>query len=92
MEAIMKRIGLPVNEQKTRLVKVPEESLDFLGYTIGCFHGRDGSRTSALVHHGKAIRRLLEVIHEQTSSQWNASSPELRVEALNQKLRAWPVF
>jgi group II intron reverse transcriptase/maturase len=89
MEAIMKRIGLTVNEQKTRLVKVPEESLDFLGYTIGCFHGRDGKPYIGTRPSRKAIRRLLEVIHEQTSSQWNASSPELRVEALNQKLRGW---
>jgi group II intron reverse transcriptase/maturase len=42
MTQIMKKIGLTVNEQKTRLACVPEEEINFLGYTIGRFHGRDG--------------------------------------------------
>jgi hypothetical protein len=39
---LMIRLGLTVNERKTRLAKLPEEHVDFLGYTIGQFYGRDG--------------------------------------------------
>jgi len=40
MARVMGKIGLTVNEQKTKVVK-PGESFDFLGYTIGRFYGRD---------------------------------------------------
>jgi hypothetical protein len=42
MRGLMDRLGLTVNEKKTRLVKLPDERFDFLGYTVGQFYGRDG--------------------------------------------------
>lgn len=39
---LLNRIGLTVNEQKTRLVKVPEENFNFLGYTLGRFYRKAG--------------------------------------------------
>ena len=38
MRGMMSRLKLTVNEAKTRLCRVPEESFDFLGYTIGRCH------------------------------------------------------
>ena len=40
--SLMTKLGLTVNEKKTRLVKLPEERFDFLGYTVGRFYGRGG--------------------------------------------------
>jgi len=42
MRLLMSQLGLTVNEQKTRLVKLPDEHFDFLGYTVGQFHGKNG--------------------------------------------------
>ena len=42
MQSLMTRLGLEVNTAKTHIVRLPEESFDFLGYTIGGFHGKDG--------------------------------------------------
>ena len=39
----MSKLKLTVNETKTRLCHVPEETFDFLGYTIGrCYSPRTG--------------------------------------------------
>ena len=38
MRLMMSRLKLTVNETKTRLCRLPEESFDFLGYTIGLCH------------------------------------------------------
>ena len=35
MREIMGRLKLTVNEEKTRICKVPEGEFDFLGYTFG---------------------------------------------------------
>ncbi len=35
MRAIMQRVGLTINETKTRMCRIPGERFDFLGNTIG---------------------------------------------------------
>src|SRR3954452_4243227 len=43
MRTMMSKLRLTVNETKTRLCRVPEETFDFLGYTIGrCYSARTG--------------------------------------------------
>jgi hypothetical protein len=34
MRQLMTRLGLTVNETKTRLARLPEEHFDFLGYSV----------------------------------------------------------
>ena len=47
VEALMKRLKLAMNVEKTRCCRVPEESMTFLGYRIGCNY-RPG--TGAALH------------------------------------------
>ena len=35
MRSIMRKLKLTVNEEKTHICRVPDESFDFLGYTFG---------------------------------------------------------
>lgn len=43
MRRLMERLKLPLNEAKTQLLRIPDESVDFLGYTIGrCYSPRTG--------------------------------------------------
>ena len=43
MRDLMKRLKLTLNERKTRVSLLPEESFDFLGYTIGrCYSWKTG--------------------------------------------------
>ena len=43
MRQLTTRLGLTVNETKTRLARLPEENFDFLGYSIGRSYGKDGT-------------------------------------------------
>lgn len=89
MRQIMSRLGLTVNEKKTRLVKLPNEHFDFLGYTIGEFHGKDGRPYWGTRPSKKSIKRIKQGIHDATSSRWNATTVESRVAEINPMLRGW---
>ena len=48
MRGMMSKLKLTVNETKTRMCRLPDESFDFLGYTLGRNYDRRTSRGSAL--------------------------------------------
>lgn len=89
MKRIMGKIGLMVNEEKTQLASIPEDRFDFLGYTFGRHYGKGGMSFIGTKPSSKAVSKLKRSIHDTTTSQWNASSPEDRVAAINRKLRGW---
>lgn len=87
---LLTAMGLEVNEEKTRLIRLPEGSFDFLGYTFGQYHARStrrwylGTRPSK-----KAVKRVRRRIHDETSVRWNLTSVEERVQEINTILRGW---
>jgi RNA-directed DNA polymerase len=89
MRRLMERLGLTVNDRKTRLACVPEESCDFLGFTIGRFYGRHGKAFIGTEPSRKSLKRIIERIHDETTSRWNMDSAEKRVTELNALLRGW---
>ena len=89
MRRLMERLGLTVNDRKTRLARVPEESFDFLGYTVGRFYGYGGRAFIGTEPSQKSLRRIIERIHDETTPRWNLETVEQRVAALNALLRGW---
>lgn len=89
MQALMARLGLEVNTTKTRIARLPEESFNFLGYTVGGFYGKDGRRYIGTCPSRKAVRALLKRIHERTSSRWYADHPRNTVDRISSLLRGW---
>jgi RNA-directed DNA polymerase len=89
---LMTRLGLTVNEAKTRLANIPEESFDFLGYTVGRFYGKDGVPYIGTRPSRKAVRRLLQRINDATTPHKHAESPEQRVAAISRLLRGWAEY
>jgi RNA-directed DNA polymerase len=89
MRQLMGRLGLTVNDRKTRIALLPQESFDFLGYTIGRIYGRAGRAFIGTRPSRKSLRRILKKVHAATAPQWSADTTGNRVAALNALLRGW---
>jgi len=87
---MMRRLKLTVNERKTRVCRIPEESVDFLGYTLGRCHSPRTGRASLGTRPSKPrVQRLCAEISEMTSRRWHGRNVLDLVRELNQKLRGW---
>jgi RNA-directed DNA polymerase len=89
MAKLVTRLGLEVNATKTRIVRLPEEQFDFLGYTVGRFYGKDGRPYFGTRPSRKAVKSLLRRIHERTARQWYLDEPANTVVRINSMLRGW---
>jgi len=90
MRQIMSKLKLTVNEQKTRQCRVPDETFDFLGYTIGrCYSPQTGRAYIGTRPSPKKVARLCREISEITDRRWTLKDAEDRVALLNRKLVGW---
>ena len=90
MREIMGKLKLTVNEEKTRICKVPEGEFDFLGYTFGRrYSPKTGKARIALWPSKKSIRRMVEEIHELTDLKTGWQETTELVGKLNRTLRGW---
>jgi group II intron reverse transcriptase/maturase len=90
MRGMMSTLRLTVNETKTRLCRLPEETFDFLGYTIGlCWSPRTGKSYIGTKPSAKKINRIKREISDQTSRRWLWTDVDDRVKRLNRILLGW---
>jgi group II intron reverse transcriptase/maturase len=90
LQEVVKKLGLKVNEEKTRICRVPQESFDFLGYTFGrCYSRKAGRAYLGTKPSKKSIKRICDAIHADTGRHTMAQSAEKLVETLNSKLTGW---
>jgi group II intron reverse transcriptase/maturase len=90
MRGMMFKLRLTVNETKTRRCRVPEETFDFLGYTIGqCYSPQTGRSFIGTRPSAKKIARLRDEIRELTDRRWVWMAVEDRVARLNRLLLGW---
>jgi group II intron reverse transcriptase/maturase len=90
MRDMMQRLKLTVNETKTRTCRLPDDTFDFLGYTIGrCYSPKTGRSYIGTRPSQKRIQRICAQISEMTSRRHVQLSHERQVARLNRTLVGW---
>jgi RNA-directed DNA polymerase len=90
MRELMGKLKLTVNEEKTRVCKVPEGEFDFLGYTFGRMYKRTTGKAYLGVRPSKkSIRRMVAKVHALTAVSGTWQETTQLVKLLNSTLRGW---
>jgi hypothetical protein len=90
LRAIVEQLRLRLNEEKTHIRRLPEESVDFLGYTIGrCYRPKTGSAYLGTRPSRKSQQRVCRTISELTSGRGSPMEAEKLVERLNRLRVGW---
>ena len=90
MRGMMSKLKLTVNETKTRLCRLPGDTFDFLGYTLGRnYDRRTGASYVGPRPSRKKINRLCGEISALTERKTTWLEVEKQIGRINRKLRGW---
>ena len=90
MTGLMSRLKLAVNEAKTHVCQLPQETFDFLGYTFGrCHSPRTGRSYIGTKPAKKRILRLCAAIGQATDRRGTSRGTAQVVMQLNRMMSGW---
>jgi RNA-directed DNA polymerase len=84
-------LGLELNREKTRIVDVQKQSLDFLGYTFCHVNSRwyPGTKVLSMRPSAKAIQRQKDALRELTGARMRMTPVTKLIGKINRQLRGW---
>jgi RNA-directed DNA polymerase len=89
-ESILTRLGLVLNETKTRICHVQDEPFDFLGYSFGVqYLFGSGRPYLAAYPSDKSVRRIKAKLRRMIGSHMSWQSEEKLVGDVNRVVRGW---
>ncbi len=90
VEALMKRLKLAMNVEKTRCCRAPEESMTFLGYRIGCnYRPETGAAYIGTRPSREIVQSICRRVSELTVPRYLLLPPGVVVGRLNRLLTGW---
>jgi len=90
MRSMMSELKLTVNEAKTRLCRVPEDTFNFLGYSFGrCYSPRTGRAYTGTYPSKKKVQAVCRSLSELTSRSWVWLDIPEQIKRLNNVIRGW---
>ena len=90
MREMMSKLKLTVNETKTHVCRMPQETFDFLGYTFGRLYSpRTGGAYIGAKPSHKRVMRLCVEIGQMTRHQTTGQETSQVVTRLNRTLTGW---
>ena len=89
VRSMMGQLKLTINDEKTHLRRLPEESFDFLGYTFGRCYSAQGVRYLGQRPSRKKIQAICRVISEWTELRWCWLDVAEQVRRLNRLMVGW---
>lgn len=90
-DKLEKWLGLELNRDKTRVVNVREDGLDFLGYTFCYVNSRlyPGTKVLSLRPSAKAVQRQKDALRWLTSAAMRTVPVSELIGRINRQLRGW---
>jgi len=87
---ILKKLKLSLHPDKTRIVRLPQDGFDFLGFHFLKFRSQVSGKLAPYAWPtGKAMKRIRERIRQLTKSSWLCAKPDEIVSKLNPVIRGW---
>ncbi len=90
-DKLEKWLGLELNREKTRIVDVKKQSLDFLGYTFCHVNSRwyPGTKVLSMRPSTKAVQRQKHALRELTGPRMSTVPVTELIGTINRQLRGW---
>jgi len=90
VQQILKKLKLTLHPDKTRIVRLPQNSFDFLGFHFLKFRSQGSGKLAPYAWPAKkAVMRIRGRIRQLTKSSWLCAKPEEIAEMLNPVIRGW---